>query len=58
MVDVSGNMATVTMKYSQPTGRPYGVGVEVDDPEFKDDNRLVPASDINESPTRSLSWSA
>lgn len=21
---VSGNMATVTMKYSQPTGRPYG----------------------------------
>ena len=36
---VSGNMATVTMKYSQPIGRPYGF--ELVDPEFKD-NRLVP----------------
>jgi hypothetical protein len=31
-IAVSGNMATVTTKYSHPTGRPYGFGV---DPEFK-----------------------
>lgn len=30
---VPGNMATVTMKYSQPIGRPYGL--EEVDPEFK-----------------------
>lgn len=39
---VSGNMATVTMKYSQPIGRPYGFEVN---PEFKD-NRLVPVSEV------------
>lgn len=38
---VSGNMATVTMKYSQPIGRPYGF-----DPEFKA-NRSVPVSDVS-----------
>ena len=39
---VSGNMFTVTMKYSQPIGGPYGFEV---DPEFKD-NWLVPVSEV------------
>lgn len=52
-MEVSGNMATVTTKYSQPTGRPYGFVV---DPEFKD-KRLVPVSEVSIS-KRSLSWSA
>lgn len=46
---LSGNIAMVTMKYSQPTGRPYGFEV---DPVFKV-NRLLPVSDVrlsNRSP--------
>lgn len=40
---VSGNMATVTTKYSHPTGRPYGFGV---DPEFKVNQSVVPLSGV------------
>jgi hypothetical protein len=39
---VSGNIATVTTKYSQPIGRPKGFKVE---PEFKV-NRSVPMSEV------------
>lgn len=46
---LSGNIAMVTMKYSQPAGRPYGFE---EGPVFKV-NRLPPVSDIglsNRSP--------
>lgn len=42
-MDVSGNMATVTMKYSQPIGSPYGL--EVVDPGFRV-NLSVPVSEV------------
>lgn len=42
-MEVSGNMATVTMKYSQPIGSPNGL--EVVDPEFRA-NLSVPVSKV------------
>lgn len=49
-MEVSGNMATVTTKYSQPTGRPNGFEI---DPEFKV-NGLVPVSGVRKSTCSSL----